>query len=1083
MESKISALMCVRNEATYIKTSIMSIIDFVDEIVVFDNHSTDDTVDVITNQLINSSEIIYKNKIRLISSPVQLYIDDAYNAAKKEIKTEWMIKWDGDYIAYSTIKTLLDVRMSNKCDCVAYYVLDLIGDFHHVNIHSKYKQHNIFLCKTNHVSFSSNDKYALTYCWNCNTSTSPVTSTITPPLTITPPHTRIHYMNDPEKYPCFAVHVGKVKSTKEILCKMYKNEYDVYVKKNNIDPTVYPIDTFFKNVLKKDMHGSVRWLTKAFNQYATPHDVLLPKYLLDRGTNNTEYFLENTNGMLKHVEKHNGNKVNNYKITLIIRVDHNHDEKFLQACVDSIIDQDFTAWNLIIINDQKEELSLLTSFLVDRNNIRLIQNRRYLGPIKSYKTAIMQTETDVVGFVDDPNVLSKRSALSDIMKIYNTHENFNIFVCAKSESNMFITFKPIHYYMSEGLNEDFVFGDYFVDVLSSIDEYADLVYVDTIITIAPNCSRYNQRIKDNKNEPIKNNQNGPIKNNQNGPIKNKVNAQILAKHNKRHNSYFPRYMESIGLSSILIEQPNEKLIISVNDYFDHVYLINLKRDHVKRERMINIFNKLKIECEVFPAVLGMDHYDDYVAKCNKKNYVPGAYGYTLSMHNILTDAKTRGFKNILVFDDDVIFHKDFINKFDEFVRVIPHAYDWYILSLGVSGPWAHPFTNTDYAEYDHTKLYTNSFFNTAGSHAIGYSHELFDEIIKITSTFENAYDDEILQYYTQNHLSRCYAAMPHLVLSDASRSDISKKCDKIIDNYQEYHFKYRINLGQYDMDSLHHKRYNLLKKTYRPLVSIIMTVYDKEEWLEDTINSVLNQTYKNLELVLVEDRSPDNCKEILKKYKSNPRVKILYNEENVGCYVSRNRALKVCEGEFIGFHDADDYCVSTRIEKQIKLMTDKGLKMTATDMLRSHLPNFKGMSEDQIISEANRCRTHYIYSESKTDKTFAPCCRSIFNYPTMIFDREIFDKFGNFIEYRKGMDMEYNERMLFKYEGKVFDNDEDSWEFFENNNTFYYEKIPEMLVISSEMTEKNITNKPEYVAEFERRKKEWRQNYLSQLKK
>ena len=367
---------------------------------------------------------------------------------------------------------------------------------------------------------------------------------------------------------------------------------------------------------------------------------------------------------------------------------------------------------------------------------------------------------------------------------------------------------------------------------------------------------------------------------------------------------------------------------------------------------------------------------------------------------------------------------------------------------------------------------------------MGYSEEVYDEIIQITSTFNHPFDDEVLWHYSDKHLSRCYAAMPHLVLSDASRSDISKKCTKIIDNYRDYHFRYRINLGMYDMDSLHHKRYNLLKLNYHPLVSIIMTIYDKEDYLYDVIQSVLNQTYPNIELVLVEDQSPDNCKEIIKQFASDPRVKVIYNEVNFGCYVSRNRALKLCQGEYIGFQDADDYCVSTRIEKQISLMRRKGLKVSATDMLRSHIPNFKNMSEAQVIAKANELRVHKISpsdNESANETIYAPCCRQHFNFPTMIFDREIFDKIGTFIESRKGMDMEYAERVVFHYEKKIFSADEDSWQYFEDNSTSYYQKIPELLVISSEMTSKNITSHTEYNPAFEKKKIEWREDFKLKL--
>lgn len=1030
--AKITAIMVTRNEAEYISLSIQSIIDYVDEVLVFDNMSSDDTVDKV-------KELLPNPKIRLVQPESLLLLDEAFMQAQTAVQTPWMIRWDGDYIANDNIKNLFDniTKIQTTHDGLYTYVVNLYGDLYHTD-KNQFRIYNVFACKNTAIQFGTNSKYAITY---QNT-----------------PGAIFSYQNDPTKYPFYIYHLGGVRSDRDLVCRMFKNEYNLYLKNlPENERKFFTIESYLSSVVKKNISDSIVWFKRNIDKHINKHTYTLPK-ILDIFVKNPRYLIKYYANVPKRKSYINYASVKNYRITIIIRVYHN--EEYLLECLNSIWKQAYQNYQVMIINDQLEKLKL-EDYVTDPSRmhlVKLIDFGEYFGPIKSYQTALLHAETEVVAILENMDILVP-NCLTDIMNLYNTIKPRDIFVWSKrTDNNWFITFKPAHYFMTQGLRPELLFGGHLIDVMSQLEQFAKPVYLDAkvsnphIVTLPP-LGLYWKSLE--------------------------VTCNYHANLTGGYSDYI-RCLPDLLPTEVFNDEELEAIHkITPNEYFDHVYVINLKKDTVKRDRMIKILGDLKIKAEIFPAVYGMDLYADFEAKCNKQYYVPGAYGYTLSMHAIFSDAKAKKYKRILVFDDDVIFHKDFLNKFDEFVRVIP--WDWYILSLGVSGPWTHPFVNPDYQKFNYSKLYTNSFANTSGSHAMGYSSEVFDEIIQITSIFNHPFDDEVLWYYTDKHLNRCYAAMPHLVLSDASRSDIGKKCFKIADNYRDYHFRYRINLGMYDMDSLHHRRYDLLKLKYQPLVSIIMTVYDKEDYLYDTIQSVLNQTYKNIELVLVEDQSPDNCKAILKQFESHPNVKIIYNDSNVGCYVSRNRALKICRGEFIGFQDADDYCVSTRIEKQIDFMRRKGLKVSATDMLRSHIPNFKDMTEDQVLTKANELRVHTMVTVTGT--IYAPCCRHYFNYPTMIFDREIFDKLGGFVESRKGMDMEYAERVVFHYEQKIFGQGEDSWQFFEDNDTFYYRKLPELLVISSEMTDKNITSHTEYNTAFEQKKIEWRNGYKQELEK
>lgn len=91
------------------------------------------------------------------------------------------------------------------------------------------------------------------------------------------------------------------------------------------------------------------------------------------------------------------------------------------------------------------------------------------------------------------------------------------------------------------------------------------------------------------------------------------------------------------------------------------------------------------------------------------------------------------------------------------------------------------------------------------------------------------------------------------------------------------------------------------------LISIIIPVYKVERYLDRCIESIVNQTYKNLEIILVDDGSPDNCPEICDKWLSkDDRIKVIH-QKNMGAGAARNNGLKIASGNFISFIDSDDY--------------------------------------------------------------------------------------------------------------------------------------------------------------------------------
>jgi len=115
-----------------------------------------------------------------------------------------------------------------------------------------------------------------------------------------------------------------------------------------------------------------------------------------------------------------------------------------------------------------------------------------------------------------------------------------------------------------------------------------------------------------------------------------------------------------------------------------------------------------------------------------------------------------------------------------------------------------------------------------------------------------------------------------------------------------------------------------------PLVSVVMPCYNANKYVQAAIESILRQTYDNLELIVVDDKSSDNSVEIINNFQDS-RLRLLRNPTNQGVTRTLNRAIRVAEGEFIARMDADDLCEPTRIERQAEAMRrDPALAVVGT---------------------------------------------------------------------------------------------------------------------------------------------------------
>ena len=116
------------------------------------------------------------------------------------------------------------------------------------------------------------------------------------------------------------------------------------------------------------------------------------------------------------------------------------------------------------------------------------------------------------------------------------------------------------------------------------------------------------------------------------------------------------------------------------------------------------------------------------------------------------------------------------------------------------------------------------------------------------------------------------------------------------------------------------------------LVSIVMPTYNTSKYIEDSIRSVLSQTHKEWELLIVDDCSEDNTDEIIAPYLKDTRIHYLKNEKNMGAALSRNRAIREAKGKY-AFLDSDDTWRADKLKKQIQFMKTNNYAFTFTDFI------------------------------------------------------------------------------------------------------------------------------------------------------
>lgn len=178
------------------------------------------------------------------------------------------------------------------------------------------------------------------------------------------------------------------------------------------------------------------------------------------------------------------------------------------------------------------------------------------------------------------------------------------------------------------------------------------------------------------------------------------------------------------------------------------------------------------------------------------------------------------------------------------------------------------------------------------------------------------------------------------------------------------------------------------------LVSVVIPVYNVEKFIENTIRSVLAQTYRNIEILLIDDCSPDNSAKIIKNMAAdNPEIRYYKLKKNSGAAVARNKGIELAQGQYIAFLDSDDMWKPEKLHKELELLKRTGgeFAFTAIEMIDESGEVVKGKRKVKekvdykfLLSNTMIATSSVLLDISKIGKFQMPLIRSGQDYATWL---------------------------------------------------------------------------------------------------
>jgi len=177
----------------------------------------------------------------------------------------------------------------------------------------------------------------------------------------------------------------------------------------------------------------------------------------------------------------------------------------------------------------------------------------------------------------------------------------------------------------------------------------------------------------------------------------------------------------------------------------------------------------------------------------------------------------------------------------------------------------------------------------------------------------------------------------------------------------------------------------------QPLVSVIMATYNKADYIERAVKSVLAQNYKNIELIIVDDGSTDGTKELIQPFLSDQRI-YYFQEENKGVSIARNNGVRISKGKYIAILDSDDFwCQIDKLEKQVDFLEkNKDYALVGGGAIK--------------IDKRGKEITRYLLFEKDEDIRKVILVDNAFAHVTTLFRKDIFERVGGYSEEFDGLE-------------------------------------------------------------------------------
>jgi len=754
--------MPVYEEELFVKISILSILDYVDELIIIDNNSTDKSREIISN--------IASDKIKFSMVNTMDTLDVIMNKAIAEATHDWILRWDADFIAYgpgdehqfSDLITLANEKETEGYVGIFLYSLDLYGDVRHTFKNKIFKK-NGYLMKKECVKYLPSTQYAYEVKFAVDK--------------------KILYFNEPTTDMFYYVSMTNCKYTEKIFYNIFKSQYWSWLATQT---KKIPFMEYFETVRQKQYTSSLKWVEHSICNEAVKHGYEVPKILdLDKHISDPMFLIRyaeipyrdyphyfiNLNKAKKITSRKNSRSasINNFEITLIILV--RNTEQYLSECLESVFTQTSTRWKIIIVNDGSNRGPLdIKQYVSDQyqeflSQITVFNLPEWGGLIKAHKLAMMNVQTDIIGILDSDDMLEPE-AVDSVLQIYNaTKEEIfvysNFWYCDYNMTklrggycspvtttllndrcaNHFRTFKVKHYYMTAGYDNDLLFGSEDQDILFQLEKFARPVFLPkflylyrstnpTSISRMKTLSEFSMYISIIKNIIRRHDYFEPrlvIYSTRPEDIKeyigcrsysSKGDSKIVLNFAKY---YFEIWSRDIFVCSINYEANKRFLKEHIND---NNMLVDMRwsdnNTWVLHEITPNEDEINDVKLSQYTTFTPNQYFGGiyYIGGDEKYCQINFAYHKMSSFEEVVKHAKVNEYKKILIINKPVRQQMEFKKLFNDLIRNIP--YDWNMLYLSKA-----------FAKVDNVSNTKSNIIQTAVADdfvAIGFDNSVFEDI-------------------------------------------------------------------------------------------------------------------------------------------------------------------------------------------------------------------------------------------------------------------------------------------------------------------------------------------------------------------